>query len=460
MSSVVLLSVGVLVALTLPIGWRAAHRRFDPFEPVLVFALAWGVMFVVRPIAIVVRDDTSFYGVDIGPTLPKAVLLGLVGAVAFIIGYELTAGRRLAAGLPAAPESVDPARVLGGAVVVSALGVLALALVLLPDGVDGLDVFLNGRSGELNALIESSTLYLWYGSLFVIPAALAGFTIALTTRTTTSVVLAVVLIGLALLRTLPTGNRIFLLVLFGGMLVFAFLHRARRPGVTGLVVGLAGALLLSYAVLVFRTPDTRSSVFTALEALAEAPQRLFRPLTQEPDAEMAPALAGALIVVPDEFGYRFGGATFGDLILRPIPRELWSGKPEIPGRKVTAEVWPVARETGSFDPAFTPLLSFYWDFGIPGAFVGMALIGVLARALYEYLLLRPRSFGTQLLYSGALWYVAVTVRHDPVSVFIWGLVLFVPLIGILAFASRRLGVNDQARSRSTPPIGGYVPPGS
>ena len=86
MSSVVLLSVGVFAALVLPVGWRAARGRFDPFEPILVFALAWGVMFVVRPIAIVIRDDTTFYGVDIEATLPKAVLLGLVGAVGFVTG--------------------------------------------------------------------------------------------------------------------------------------------------------------------------------------------------------------------------------------------------------------------------------------------------------------------------------------------------------------------------------------
>ena len=83
MSTVVLLSIGVGIVLVLPIAWRVRQRRFDPFEPVVIFALAWGVMFVVRPIAIVVRDDTNFYGVDIGSTLDTSVLLGLVGAVAF-----------------------------------------------------------------------------------------------------------------------------------------------------------------------------------------------------------------------------------------------------------------------------------------------------------------------------------------------------------------------------------------
>ena len=87
MTSVVVLSITVAIAVVLPIAWRVRQRRFDPFEPIVVFALAWGVMFVVRPIAIVVRDDTNFYGVDISRTLDEAVLLGLLGAVGFVAGH-------------------------------------------------------------------------------------------------------------------------------------------------------------------------------------------------------------------------------------------------------------------------------------------------------------------------------------------------------------------------------------
>ena len=92
MSTVVILSVGVAFAVVLPVAWRVRQGRFDPFEPIVVFVLAWGVMFVVRPLAIAIRDDTNFYGVDIEPTLDEAVLLGLVGAVAFVVGYETSSG--------------------------------------------------------------------------------------------------------------------------------------------------------------------------------------------------------------------------------------------------------------------------------------------------------------------------------------------------------------------------------
>src|ERR687891_2175911 len=107
MTTVVILSIGVAIAIALPIVSRALQRRFDPFEPIVIFGLAWGVMFVVRPIAIVIRDDTNFYGVDIGSTLDKSVLLGLVGAVGFVFGHEVTLGRRIAGRLPAPPQGMS-----------------------------------------------------------------------------------------------------------------------------------------------------------------------------------------------------------------------------------------------------------------------------------------------------------------------------------------------------------------
>jgi hypothetical protein len=437
-SGTAILIVGVGLVLALPLAARAAWRRFDPFEPIVIFVLAWGVMFVVRPAAILIRNDTDFYGVDIGPTLGRSVLLGLVGAVAFVVGYELRSGDRVATRIPAPREVFDASHALVGAYVTAGLGLLALALVLLPtEGLHGIHVFLAGRSTELNDLIERSTLYLWYGSLLVIPAALAAFAVMVAERTAVNAASAVVLTGLALLRTVPTGNRIFILVLVGGMLVFLFLRIGRRPGPLALVAVLGLALVVSYALLTFRDPETRSGLSPALRGLVHTPSRVVSPLVRGPDAEMAPALAGALQAVPSRFGYRFGGATVGDFFVRPIPRHLWHGKPQTPWLKVTAAVWPEARATGNFEPAFTPLLSFYWDFGLLGAFVGMALLGVGARAVYGYFDLHAGNLLVQLVYAAALCFLVVAVRHDPVSVTVWAFVLFVPIVAIFQVASQR-----------------------
>jgi hypothetical protein len=433
MSTIAILSAGVGVVLALPLTLRFLQRRFDPFEPIVIFVLAWGAMFVVRPLAIVIRDDRNFYGVDILPTLDLAVFLALLGAVAFVTGYELSWGRRLAQRVPGPPKPADLSAALAGTAVVALLGVVALGAVLLGSGAaHGIDVFLGGRSAELNELIDGSSLYLWWASLLVIPAALASYAVALATRRPLAIAATVCLVGLGLLRTLPTGNRTFLLIFLGGVVAYTYLHRGVRPRLPTLLGGLALALLVSYVVLNFRYEETRGD-----SGRLPSPAALFAPVTKGPDAEMAPALAGALRVVPSELPYRFGGATLGDLVRRPIPRELWESKPEPPGQQVVARVWPVAKEEGNFDPAFTPLLFLYWDFGIAGVLAGMALYGLLARTLFEFFRAHAEAALAQLLLAAGAMYLVFAVRTDPVLVFVHGVVLFLPLIGLFALAARR-----------------------
>jgi hypothetical protein len=205
--------------------------------------------------------------------------------------------------------------------------------------------------------------------------------------------------------------------------------------------------------LTFRDAETRDSVSSVLHGLVSTPTSSLRPLYRGPDAEMAPALAGALTAVPDRLSYRFGGATVGDLVVRPIPRQLWSDKPEPTGNQVAAEVWPVAVETGGFDPAFTPMLSFFWDFAVFGVFLGMAVIGLLARALKEYFATYADRFAAQLLFAAGLWFLVVALRHDTTLVLVWGLVVFGPLLVVLRVArvgDRHVVVRAPLESTSHP----------
>lgn len=435
MSTVVILSIAVGVVVVLPVAWRVVRRRFDPFEPILVFALAWGVMFVVRPIAIVVRDDTNFYGVDIGPTLGEAVLLGLIGAVAFVVGYEARFTRSVARRLPRLPGEVLTPRALLAAGVVGMLSMLTFALFLLwAGGGSAFGAFLDGRSPEFNELLQGSPLYLWSLSLAVIPAALVGLAVAYVHRRADVILGAAALLVLALVRVVPTGGRGYLLMLVGSAVVFVYVHQRRRPGVVALALGLIVALVGSYALLLFRDAETRNR---ASSAVVSTPSRVFSPLVKGPDAEMAPALAGALLAIPSELPHRYGAATFGDFAARPIPRQFWSAKPRPHTIVVTETVWPVARETGNFQPAFTPLMSFYWDFGLVGAFIGLALYGLGARLAYEYFMRDRGSTTVQLLYSLALWTLVVALRADPVLLLFHSLIMFVPLLVITRIGSRR-----------------------
>jgi hypothetical protein len=434
-NAILIAAIGVV--LLLPLGWRLAFSRLDPFEPIVVFALAWGVMFVVRPTAILIRDDTVFFGVDISGTLGRALLLALLGAVAFVVGYESSLGVRVAGRVRALQAPHDPALAVAGAVLVSVLGLLALAAFLVSaGGADAFRTFFGGRSEALNELLGESTTYLWWASLLVVPAALVAFAVALVERRPAFWATALLLFVLALVRLVPVGNRVFLLVLLGAMILLVYLRRRARPRLVSIVVAAVLALFVSSALLSFRNAESRRNLDAVAESLVSTPSRVLSPLVKGPDAEMAPALAGALQAVPDRLSHRYGGATIGDLVRRPIPRQLWKSKPDTPGHQVVAAVWPDARKYGRFDPALTPLLYFYWDFGLPGVFAGLALYGLVARSLYEYLRLHAHALGVQLLFAMGLWYLVAAVRQDPVSVFMEGAVAFLPLVVLFALASR------------------------
>src|SRR5213593_758658 len=114
---------GVLVA---PIGRRLLRRRLDPFEPIVLFAVAYGVMFVVRPAAMIATHHLSYDGprtsTDVSATFSKMLVLALVGAVAFVAAYETPIGRRFASGWRGLGELATP-RVVAVALVTGGVGV-------------------------------------------------------------------------------------------------------------------------------------------------------------------------------------------------------------------------------------------------------------------------------------------------------------------------------------------------
>jgi hypothetical protein len=430
------------LVLSLPLAWRVAQGRFDPFEPIVLFSLAWGAMFVVRPASMLVDDHAGFWGVDVLPTLPRAVLLALVGAVGFVVGYELRAGRSVARRLPI-PTPIVHGAAVAGALVAAGVAVVALAVALpVSDGLEALRILVSGRSEELGALLADESTYVWYGSLLSAPASLVLLGVALRRPTVLAVAALAAAVVLALARVAPTGGRIVLLPLIGGAFVLLYLVRGRRPGTVTLAALAIAGLLGSYLTLAYRDPTDDYTLRDAVERLQDEPQAVFDPVLRGADAEMVLALSAALTVVPDELPHRFGGATVGNLLTRPIPRELWEGKPLPPGEEVVSTVWPHLYP--GLDPAFSPLLVLYWDFGLAGVALGMLLFGLLWRTLFEWFLLHRRELGAQLVFASSLWFVVIGARNDPVDTIVLAAFLVAPVVLVVVTASS--GTQERVRS--------------
>jgi hypothetical protein len=93
--------VVIAAVLLAALGPRILQRAFDPFEPIVLFAVVYGAMFVIRPSAMLTRGDLVYEGprttLDIPATYTKMLVVGLVEAIGFVAGYLPPAGPGLRA---------------------------------------------------------------------------------------------------------------------------------------------------------------------------------------------------------------------------------------------------------------------------------------------------------------------------------------------------------------------------
>jgi hypothetical protein len=426
-----ILLVGMIaLVLLLPLFRRFLVRRLDPFEPFVLFVLAYGVMFVVRPAAMLGEHKLVFEGpiraLDVSPHFTLMLVLALVGAVAFSVGYELPQVRRIAARKAGNRGFVDDRRLIALVAGLTALGILAFtAFAAAGDGFRTVGEILHANKTALSEG-EGTYRYLWLAFFVLIPAALALYGLGLEVRRRWIIACSAVVATLVLLRAVPLGNRTVLLPLLGGVFVLYYLQRGRRPRWRTLAFLAVIAVFASPFLSDLRGRRTRGESVAETIARVGDPSRLAQPFTTGPDSEMAPALAAALTVIPSRLPHEYGRVIFEDLVLRPIPRPVWSGKPPIPRDRLIKAIWPVEAARGALNPEFSVLLYFYWDFGIAGVLVGMALFGMGARYLYERFRAREQHLSTRVVYSISLWFVVIGLRDSPVDTLVWAAFLVLP----------------------------------
>jgi hypothetical protein len=423
------LLAGVTLVVLAPLVTRLARRRFDPFEPIVLFAAAYGAMFVLRPIAMLVNDDFEYVRptatlpvLDAFPTLLAAAFLG---AAAFVVAYSLPLGRRIAGRMAAPPTRFDAGLLIGLACTAGVVGVASFLAFLVfatrVAGISGLALFFSGRSAALVEALRSAPGYLNHAPMLLIPASLALLAVGHARRDRRVLVLGAAMGALLVVRAAPGGDRIMLLPFVGGAVVYWYVTRQRRPGFLLLALAATAALAGSAVLLGIRDASTREQRGLApvvMDVLTD-PAKIVAPLTTGGDNEMAPALAAVMGAMPERIPHTWGMATLGDLVIRPIPRALWPGKPLAPREQVIATLWPAEYSTKGMklaNPEFSILLYFDLDFGFPGIVLGMALFGLGARVAYEYFLrFGATSTLVRLLFALLVPFMVIALRDSPVD---------------------------------------------
>ena len=323
------------------------QRRFDIFEPPVLFLVAYGTLFVAKPIEMIASNDYTYLfapTADVAENFNRMLALALLGAIAFVVGYFLGAGRGLARRLPQPPRLFNEARARIVAIVVALAGLLSFVLFLAQGGGLSLDVALAGRTNEFLDIATSTPKYFSFGSLLLIGPAVLLLALAMHRRTPATIVLAVVVAAAAIVVRGSSGSRISLLPLFGGLIILWYLYRGKRPHVLSALIVLVLAIVVSSGIYYGRVPtdgvSTLQNYVNGFERSATSVAGATDPLLKSADASMAAGLAAAMNVVPEKIGYGYGRFLAADALTRPVPRQLLPSKPDTPQAQVTAKLAP------------------------------------------------------------------------------------------------------------------------
>lgn len=127
--------------------------------------------------------------------------------------------------------------------------------------------------------------------------------------------------------------------------------------------------------------------------------------------------------IPSIIPYHYG-TTFLGLIVQPIPRTLFPGKPQYASQIIMENLMPQYYERG-IGFAGSILADFMLNFGVIGIFVGMFLSGVVIRKLSS---LKYQSHFDNLFFAISLSVIPFYVRGEFVGTSVWYLLALIPAL--------------------------------
>ncbi|GAW94023.1 O-antigen polymerase [Calderihabitans maritimus] len=427
----------------IPITQRLARHSLDLAEPGIWFALFYFAHFGMRAVYDV-KFGSPFLGFgpgakDLGP-VNTALAVSILGLLFFWAGYHHRVGRALARSLPGLPRRWNNRLVLPVALSCAIFGWgLRLVLIFQQTGnigawlVANKDVLMRKASGitYLNILSGLATV-----ALFVL------FVGAMNSHKRRYWLLFSLLLMPELAFRFISGSRSQLVFLLLSLLI-AYYMTSERTHKVSVRLMLPGILLGMFFIVLF--PILSTIRFQGIDGIGWA---FSAPALRNPTTLLRAVghrLHGldslALIVdrVPDQVPHTLG-SELGLLAVAWIPRKLWPEKPVISiGEIFREKLVPPGLYGEGTSVSVTLPGEFYWDLGLVGVIIGMMIVGVLWRFLYEYLV-QPRGNLSNALFVAVLFPSFVSpVEQTLVSFFtahLFKFLMLLPVVFILARTKR------------------------
>jgi len=432
------LLVGILGLLVFgPILQRIAKHSFDLAEPGIWFALFYFTHFGLRAVY-----DLTFGSPVLGFG-PESVNFGLVnaalgvsiiGVLTFWAGYHAPLGKAFANSFSTLPRKWSHTRALQAAILCAAFGwSLRIFRIFYQAG---------GISGWLaaNKYIELAqargTMYLSILSSLSTVGLLIFFILARVLRKRKYWLLFTGFLVPELAFRFVSGSRAQFIFLLLGLLVCLYMT-SKRDYKTTIRYSRWVAVLIILLIFLFplfsiirggiRDPE---EILLRASNFWENPLKLFYLIGSRQVG--LDSLAIAMDRVPKEEPYTLG-SELSLVAVAWIPRKVWSDKPIISVGKIFYEkFYPPIFHKGT-SVAVTLPGEFYWGFGIVGVIIGMLVVGVLWRFLFEYLVRHEENLSNILVVSFMFPSFFIVAEQTLVSLLTMHLFQFV-VVAIVALA--------------------------
>ena len=433
---------GMTLVLCIPFFVAVMHGRFDPFEPIYIVCAAYFLYLVYAPGGDFLAGKEYFFGRQVMPLLPRGIFYASLGILAMMGTYYLSARHSDGPIRPTSNESRE--RMLRFALIIGAMGTLGFTGWLIQSGRSWISFLTLGQlGGEIQFYFDenAATNYLLVSVELLLPAFILLYA---TMRTRRIWLIPAFLVPFLVYTTL--GFRYRLLILCLAPVVYRFLQARRRPSLMqlmfALVIAVMGIGLIGPLRKNFRAGRevTREDVMEveAVESF-NADLSIYQPYLSMVDA------------MPLEEDFLWG-ESFVYLVIHPIPRRLWPGKPDSPARTIIRAAFRGDNAPIASGVAYPNFAEFYANFGLPGMIFGMAFFGFLMRRTYDFLNANRASPLAMAIFSLALpFLVQVVSRGYLVQIFQEFAFIIAPLLVLRKFPGPQPG------ALRAPPVNVQVP---
>ena len=378
---VMILSCSIIIGYFIMAKVETRHIFISPSS---LFSLFYFLLYVIMTFDLLLLRN---YDEDLNllKLLSYALVIAIIGLIAFIMGYIIPLGKSMAKYYPKFSFRWNKSKVT----------ILLLGIMIISGGTLFYAIQINGG---LNAyilnLVNKRFMFLNHGYLLIIMnqinvGLLISFIYWMDTKK--GKLLLLLLIVTAITINLMLASRVIFLVISISLLYISLIKGKRINPllIIGLFIGLPifsvgyGSYIREYLPYGINIISNGSSqTYNGINL------NIFWYKFAQLNFDSLSNLITILINVPSNIAF-LKGKSFLGLLGYFIPRAIYPSKPYGIGMLFTQTFYPISFKNGS-GIAPSLMVDLYWNFDIPGIIIGMILFGIFLRSIYEYAWINPK----------------------------------------------------------------------